>query len=277
MLLCTKNQLDTILEAQRDFPVLRIINDRRYRAADTILSYRQLNEMGKSDLLDDDREDKKEWRRYSLKELLFTMVAAELKLFGLENERLKPVHKLFFANYEKAQGASVERTPADDAICSMLLDVRTTFFLSQNGHACFAIPPTTEAYRDQNGQGTFTVSLNNLLNEILEKVGVRRKVQSYSLVDVLVEGMEKEAGNLTDQEKKLLEIIRNDEYTQIKIEKKDRKKWIVRAGTKKETAKLKKMEIVNMITQRGYREIHLVQNDGRIVHVNIEDIYKMSQ
>lgn len=275
MLLCADHHLEHIARVQKEIPIVSVLNRKRYRPADTILSYRQLNEMSKSDLIEDQRKNPRQWHRYSLKELLYFKVAAELKLFGLENERLKPVYKLFFETSENGKPTTSERTAADDVICLMLIDIETMFLLSRSGYACFSASPITEIYRSDETQATLAVNLNNVFNELLQQVGMSTRVGNYSLADAFVEDLEENAGTLTDREREILRIIRTGRYTKITIEKSDGKKWTVHASKQGDRQELTAMEIATLLSAHDYRTVTLVKRNGGSLHISVDDTFKV--
>ena len=58
-------------------------------------------------LLDNDRKDKNTWRKFSFKELIYILIVAELKKFGLKHEQLQQLWSSFFKEPEKYENRKV--------------------------------------------------------------------------------------------------------------------------------------------------------------------------
>ena len=73
-----------------------LLNEKRYRVADTGLSYRKINSLGGNKILIDERGNKKGWRKFSYKELIIISIIKELRLIGFIDEKLENLRDLFF-------------------------------------------------------------------------------------------------------------------------------------------------------------------------------------
>jgi hypothetical protein len=159
----------------------------------------------------------------------------------------------------------------------MLAGIQSVFLLTSNGYACFSGTPSTEEYQS-DATSLITVSLDKVFNELLKEVKVSFKVKAQSIVDVLIEGMERESEQkLTKQERDLLQIVRDDGYSSIKVEKKDGKKWLVHAGKVQYPTQLTALELSRIIAEREYGKIEITKAGGAVVHITAQDDYQLTK
>ena len=106
--LITNDTIDCRLADERGkFEEIRIlINEKKYKVADTGLTYRQASYINKN-ILEDDRENKQGWRKFSLKEVIYLSLVQELRLFGLNDNQLINLKKSFFSNKYKSNFSSI--------------------------------------------------------------------------------------------------------------------------------------------------------------------------
>ncbi len=271
MFLCTDRQLQKVREVQRDIKIIPALNSKHFRAADTILSYRQLNELGKDHLLNDDRDNERGWRKYSFKELLYFKTAAELKLFGLDNERLKPIHELFFTKSESGRPSTSQHTAADDAICLTLMNVQVMCLLVWNGFAYFAASPQHEAFQVEDTRAAITVNITKLLNELLKEIGVKQKVKNFSLVDlVFSNALSTLKVDLSKKERELIQLIRQGECEKIEVVQQNGKVKVIRALTKKR-GKFDPTDLLKVMEAKSYQTVTAHMQNGKVVTYTVEE------
>lgn len=78
-----------------------ILNEKKYRVANTDLTYRQINSLDGNEILQDNRKEKKGWRKFSYKELIFISIIKELRSYGFIDEQFENLRDLFFKKSEE--------------------------------------------------------------------------------------------------------------------------------------------------------------------------------
>ncbi|MGE3799470.1 MAG: MerR family transcriptional regulator [Candidatus Kapaibacterium sp.] len=67
------------------------VNEKLYTVKETDLTYRALNHWTELELLEDDREEGKGWRKFSMADLVWIRILTDLRYFGVPIEKLKRV------------------------------------------------------------------------------------------------------------------------------------------------------------------------------------------
>lgn len=248
-------------------------NKKKYRVAHSTLSYRQVNELGNDELLDDQRKSEREWRAFSLKELAFCEVAAELKKFGLENVRLHNLHKAFFSLPElndpkKKKG----KFPyADLALAIVFGGTRVVLVIDQNYQAAFYSDPYFELVGEKQPALIF-VNFNFVVGTLIKRLGIKTGLGYKTTFDFLIEEMEEA---LTDAEKKVIQLIRCGKYTEAKIIMKNGEVTIF-SGRQIKRDQFTLADFAKMISEKSYATIKIQMEDGQVVVHEIENKQKIS-
>src|SRR5688500_6466345 len=88
--------LHRFFDANKQYHLTEIINKKRYKVSDTTLTYRQANALGVDHLMPDDRKNKDGWHKFSAKELIYLLIVADLKKFGIKHSQLQELWDSFF-------------------------------------------------------------------------------------------------------------------------------------------------------------------------------------
>lgn len=81
------------------------LTEQNFRVSDTELSYRQINNLHTNRMLPENRKSNSEWRRFSIRDLVYLKLVNECRLFGMENKQLRGLKTVFY----KAEVASISK------------------------------------------------------------------------------------------------------------------------------------------------------------------------
>ena len=264
MLVCSDGQLLKIRDVQETLPVLEMLDKKKYRVGDAPLSYRQINELGNDELIRDERENERGWRKFSLKELLYFMVTVELKKLGVENARLRSLGKLFF----EKNGKKGSRNSADDAICLAFGNVQVALMFDTRGGVGFYAQPFWESMGEHE-LSYVHVNLNRVISELLKRLGHDFDLSYKTMLDRFAEEAEKN-NELTDKERELVNIVREGGCERIEFTMKDGKANVIRL-TKVKRSEFSPGDLARMLDEKRYAKVTIQMEDGRVVVHEIEE------
>ncbi len=158
----TKKELLTInpkkLKIFRD-----ILNEKKYRVADTGLSYRKINSLGGNKILIDNRNDGRGWRKFSYKELLVISIIKELRLIGFIDEKLENLRDLFFKK--------TNENSSDFAIMLAHLGIKTTLIITFEDKGFIYDLVGFEIKKDEGRKSYISVNINKIIEELRKTTG----------------------------------------------------------------------------------------------------------
>jgi len=235
------------------------INEKRFRVADTPLSYRQINYLDNADILKDSRKSEKEWRKFSLKEIVFFVLGQKLRKYGLSDDYLKKIGDGFFKKENSQQ--------SDFVVIMTLSGLHIIITQEENGEVYFNDAIADDFY---NGKQSvlIKINLNEVVNDVLEKI--RGKREEYKTYDDMVKGLTTD--DLSGKETEILEIIRNKDYKTITIRKKDNEEFVIK-GEKAKTADEK--ELMKILREKDFIDINITKRNGVIANVKVKDNFKL--
>ena len=271
MLLISENLLIKYLQLNDELKLDEFINKKLFTVADTPLTYRQVNSLDTDKLLTNDREEKQGWRKFSFKELVYVLIVHELKQFGLKHEQLKQLWQAFFGEPSKRTDTFVpSKGMGEIAIGCVFEQVEITLVLDSKGEVIFYDPIH---YLLFSGKPSLQIKLNNIVNGLLKRMGKQEIPVKWSVQEEVLYG---EKHKLTTKEEELLTIIRNSDYSSIRIKKKDGEIALVyaekiRDGSNGTTTQ----DLVEMLNTKDFQDISIIKRDGKIVNYKIEETIKL--
>lgn len=223
------------------------VNDKRFTVKDGDVSYRVINHWTAQGLLDDDREDdSKDWRKLSLKDLLWLRVLRELRRFGLPLETLRTAYQSL--NY-------VGNKPSynlEAAIGMCLIREPVFVVVFNDGHAELAAPDCLQFTDAIAGYQTYIrINLNLLWCEILGKSCYKPKPPSFS--------------GLSSAEMDPISAMRDEDHDAVHISLKEGD--ITRIDTSKKVEGAQR--IVDLLQETEFGEITVQVENGKAVHTHM--------
>lgn len=268
------------LEANEEFKLTEFLNRKLFRVADTPLSYRQVNELDKDDLLGEKRERKRGWREFSPKELVYILIVNELKQFGLEHRKLNSLWEAFFKEPEKPTKAKVIPSPhinrgiAETAIGCVFAEAEMILVIRKDGDIGFYDPPNYAVHEQLLSSlpsAYIRLTLNAYVNEMLAMMKREPFPVTWSVGD---EYIKSRVLDVQPKEEELLKIIRNKDYQTVRVKKKDGEVSIIHAERSKGGGMTDK-DIIRMVKERAYQDITITSRDGKIVNMKQEESFKL--
>lgn len=249
----SSNNFDVyFMEHQEEFKIISdFLNNKKYRASDTGLTYRKINHLSKNILCDDNRKNG-EWRKFSFKELVFIKIIEELRGYGFIDRQLSYIKKAF---------CSKDYIKNIDFVFSEVFSKIQIFVIITSSGEIFFYNEATKYVIAESYDSYLSINFNNFVMDLWVKLG-HKKIESKSVLEGLV----------SDKEEELINIIRNEDYKTIAI-KKDNNCTVVRAGGEKQ---LSNEELIKIIRTKSFGNIEIVKRDGKVVNVKVEDVFKLS-
>jgi len=273
MLLITENlqvQAYTIIEK---YSLEDMLNRKKYTVSDTPLTYRQVNSLDTDKLLNDKRKDKQEWRKFSLKELIYIGIVVELKKFGFKHEQLKQLWFSFFKKYDKSLEPNLEPNEGESlyAIACVFGGVEMSLCFDNDGNIQY-IDPVNSVLFTQNSKPLIKICLNEIVNKLV-KIITKEEIPIVSSIRRLV--LDHKVTTNSKKEDELLNIIRNKFYSSIRVKKKNGEIATVYAEKYNSEGEMGLQELETLINAKDYQDILLTKRDGKIVNYKIEETFKL--
>ncbi|MDC0449060.1 hypothetical protein OAL67_00430 [bacterium] len=245
-----------------------IINTKRFTVRDSSLTYRQANSMAEDNMLPDEKDRGKGWRKFSFKELVYIELVLELKKFGIKHAQLKSVWDSFFKKYKdiKEDEPAYCEIISDDVIAYVMGHIDILLTITADGEVDFLHPVFFTMMYTKDKPFIF-VSMSDIVNRIFKRTGKPEfspKATLYSVNHVL-----------TDKEENIINILRKGKYKSIKISIKDGQADVLHAEKPNENSNLSIEEVVSKIENGKYQKVSVTKRDGKIVNILQEDTIKV--
>jgi len=266
----TQDRLDKYNESHKlpDF-----LNDKTFKVADIPLTYRQVNVLSAAKLLGADSQSNGKWRKFSFKELAYISLLVELKKFGFDHKQIRNLHESFF----KKQGKTIEsklfnKSVADTAIVGVFAGIEVSVLAFSDGEVFFC-DPTTFLTALASEPSYVRITLNDIINDILKKIGQKPIYPDLTVDKLCSKLVESEE---TIKEKQVLDILRNSDFSAIKIKKKDGRLNIVYAERDNQGKSTpSSVDLIKTLKESDFQDISITKRDGKIVNYRVEQAFKL--
>jgi len=132
---------------------------RNYTVKDTGLPYRQINYLESQGIITSTRKDDTQWRRFSLKDLIFFGIVKELRCYSVSDKFLTNLHAAFFT-------IPVARM-CDIVIFAAMAGEKIYLTFDKNGQVGF-YNITMLQHQFKNEKSYINVTLNEIVSEMWE-------------------------------------------------------------------------------------------------------------
>lgn len=210
------------------------LDRKEFSVGDTVLTYREASYINKN-LLDDTRENKNEWRKFSFKEVIYLTIIKDLRKFGIKDKKLINLKRAFF---DKENAVF-----SDIAILLTFKKMRVDIMIDNDFNIYFVDTVDNFSMFRKKFKMNINLNLNEYAMDIWEKISEER-IEYKDALDIL--------GNLMPEEgdKKLLDLIHKEGYEEFTYKKKgenDKKSQVI-TGIKRDNVTQK--ELMNLINQK---------------------------
>lgn len=258
---------DSLLASDKYFPLREFFNKKIFRIKDTsaALTRRQIQSLDSDNLLSGKRKDEKKWRKFSLKELVYLLIVSDLKDFGLEHNQLRGLWSAFFGEDSHISEVYVDDGRVSElAIGYTFLKAEIIIAIRSNGNVGFY--DSSHYLYFGSREPHIKLILNDYVRKVLSITGKKLPPAEWSLFS--------EHFKLSAKEEELMKIIRDDNYTVIKIKKKNGEIELVNAEKTNEK-ELTSQNLLKIINSKDFQDISVKKRDGKIVSLKIEEQHKL--
>lgn len=272
MLLITDNLLAKEFEAGEKYKIAEAINTKSFTVSDTPLTYRQTNTLDKDNLLPKSPNRKKGWRKFSFKELVYVLLVSELKQFGLQHEQLRYLWNCFFREPKKVNGIPItpNKSIADTVIGCIFGKVEMLLAIDKDGLVRFYDPVHFILLRQETS--SLVVRVNDVVNKILKQGGKDTIPIKYSTQRAYLDMVDTET---TEKEQVLLNVLRNKDYSTIRVKKSNGQISVIYAGKNSVNAgDITPEELKKIVSEKDFQDINIIKRDGKIVNLTVEETIK---
>ncbi len=239
-----------------------------FRAADTGLTYRQIQELEKVGLQKSERSSDKKWRRYALNEITCFLIIAKLKDYGFTFSQLKSVVTfLYETDIELVRGDKKSKMLLIEVISRFSLSNLPLYFICTDTDivGIFDLPSYdvfTQKLDSNVRESYLLISPTNILHDTLKNLDKRFESKDRSYIYNL-------ANEFSETEKKIVQIIRSGTYESIEVVMKNGKvKYLsLQQTTPYQKNGLTQKDVINLITTKQYGSIRAQVEDGKIVNL----------
>jgi len=242
----------------------KVINKKIYTVSNATLSHRQVNALDKDGLLDKSREADSEWRKFSLKDLLYLKVISKLKKFGIKHEQLTSLRDSFYKETNNQDKKTTHRNTKIDSeisIMCILNGVEMYLCVYEDGQTFFYDPIHYAIASSGVCNGYISIHLNTLMNEILTSLKKEPKKITFSLLDNVLSD-----DKYSKKEQDLISIVRNEENRHIHIEKKDDGSLLCKAFNEYIQQPIEIPDFVKKIEEMPFVDVDLRIENGKVVN-----------
>ncbi len=238
--------------------MMKKLHEERFTTKDTDIPYRQINYLDEQNLLTGERSDSAQWRRFSLKDLIYLKIVKEVRQYGASDEILGELQKAF---YDKKSARM-----CDIAIFLAMTPAKIIITITSDGAVRFYDLPMKHLH--QIGQRSrIEINLNQIVTDLWDKFENERLyyIDETSYITEITKQM-----GITKDEAKLLSLIRRTEYKTLEIVRDDGGK--ITKIRSEEVIKTADREILKDVP---FGEIVHVKNNGKTVLTLVRRTHKI--
>jgi len=232
------------------------------------LSYRQLNDWDSKGVLPSKERNKAGWRKFTPSEVFIILLCKEIRdKFGVPLDKLSYIKSFMLQKDANHFKYALECMRNFGLTIYLLTDLKETFIMDTDIEIqdLFAMG----MFRGSGEESFLLVKINPLINKLLGIKGIDPIMPSDDVYDSMHE-LNQQVTARNKQEQKILKLIREKKYTQVKIHMKDGE--IIRASTEEEMSDSRKnkqdKELLKIIKEKEYQSISLKIHDGKIVRLS---------
>ncbi len=246
------------------------LSEKKYTVKDSTLSYRQINSLGASAMLQDERENERGWRKFSFKDLVYLYTILEFRKYGIENDLLQELRDDFY----KHNKGTAKFSDVDHVLLLVLGTVKISLILTADGRSWF-VDTGYQTVVDSNYHSYTLINFNEIVRKVWKLTkGEDSKFPSHNnLVELMANFSQ--SSKVSDKENEILDILRNKNYSLVTIKKKDKNTFNVYGELEKNTEGMTEIELIESMKEKDFTNIKITKRDGKIVSYKLEDVYKI--
>lgn len=251
--------------------VTRVLEKESFRVSHTDMTYRQINYLDSSGLLGSGREDNEnKWRVFATRDIIYLHIINELKKFGVTIKHLRAVHDFFY-------GSKTKREISNEVLGACFMGAEMTLIIHSDAKGHVFSPMFLHSYdnlgllRSDGGMAEIRIRINDAVNRTAKD----RNLPEVKIKDSVGSRITELVTKLpSDVELKILEVIRNKQYEQIKLKKKNGKPSVLYAESSSKSD-ISEQELLAEISKNNFSDVQIKKRDGRVVHYKQEKTIKL--
>lgn len=250
---------------------IKHLNQKVFTVKDSSLSYRTVNSLDESKMLSKQRKTSQEWRKFSVKDLIYLETIKECRKYNLTNAQLINLKKNFYELSSKQ--AKDKFTYVDIALLLILGSIKISLLITDSGEAHFA-DLNWQTLIDRQHPSYLYINFNNIVDKVLKKISVKKRgIPEYlDWNNVLVDSLSKK---ITRKELEILKIIRDKKYSKITIKRKDNNVFTIYGESVAQKSNITEIKLLKMFKEKDFRNLQIQRRNGQVVNYKLEDVYKL--
>jgi DNA-binding transcriptional MerR regulator len=247
--------------------VPEMLEKKLFRAADTGLSYRQLQELEKAGLLRSERASNKEWRRYDLTGVTSISIIAKLKDYGFTFAQLMTVTSFLHETDVELEAVNKSFLLVDAiALCVIagmpiyliLTDDTVIGIFDSPDLASFIKNPTENAKYSY-----LVIDATSLVQEVLATIDKRLVSQHEDLHDIAA------LTQFSNEEKSVVKAMRSGLYSSVEVVMRNGQigHLNLKESLKNRKDKLTQKDVLELLVTKQYGSISAHLEGGKIVNL----------
>ncbi len=238
----------------------KFLENKEFSVGSTVLTYREASYINKN-LLDDVRVNKSEWRKFSLKEIIYLTIIKDLRKFGTRDKQLINIKKAFFDKENEVF--------SNIAILLTFQKMRIDIIIDEDFNVFFVDTVDNYSMFRKRFKMNINLNFNEYVMDVWEKFS-KERVAYRDALDVLGDFIPNE------EDKKMLDLINKEGYEEFYCKKKGKngeRKQII-TGVKRD--KIDQGSLIKLVNQKFTTIKTFKENQGgESVSVEIKKTHKI--
>lgn len=246
-----------------------LLNEQAYTVRDTGLSHRQINSLSENKMFPERRKNTNQWRKFSFKDLVYLQLIKECKKYGIENKKLKELRDAFY-KIEKEHGRSF--TDADEALSYVFGSIDIHLLIHHNGYCEFYGNSNRSLWESFQNSAIY-INFNRVVLKVLEEAlsSDNNILPEYKDRSEMINDLSK----TTEKEREILDLLRNKDYSLIKIRKGDGSNYTVYGESMNRSNDMTEVDILETLKEKSFANINITKRNGKVVVYTAEDVFKI--
>jgi hypothetical protein len=272
VLLIKDKKYPLILKELQNGRLAELLEEKKFRVANSGLTYRQVHGLSKDKLLDEKGRGEGAWRKFSWMEIIYLYVVKEVRGFGLRNDQLLGLRRAFLRDTKPSIPEIGEESGYGiSSVALVFAKVQMILTISIDGDVIIC-----DGLSYGGLHGSFIrIGLNEVVNSLIKKMGVDKTLNYKTMLEVESEIAVAAAG-LTKKEKELIDMIRNEDYKTVEVKKNEDDTWIANGEKGFDGKGRTALDVLRAVRQKDFQEIKINTRNGKVAYFTVKDIQKLS-
>lgn len=240
----------TYIESETAKPYRKFLSEKRFSSKELGESYRVINHWTDLGLLPDDRDDDAKWRKFSIVDIVWTLIVKELRQFGLPLDKIRKARSDLF---EVPFSSDWPEFELEFHIFLTMIKRDVHLLVMPDGFATLLSnqdAPLQEVLQNiKSTSSMIVISLNKIMAQIFPDKDFKPFFPILS--------------NLKPEEFELINFIRFNAFDEVVV-KLNNGKLVRLEGKKKESLEA---DLLTILKQDEYQKIEVVQAGGNTIKI----------